>query len=213
MIHYACLLALGAALTHPAPPPAPAAPLPLRVGAVSDYAGTLDAASRDWLCALSDSLPGVDLAVAILPAAGTASPTQAAQALAAQWRLGRGFPRGGVLVAFYLAERTVQVVPRGAAANRLAADTCRTISHQIIAPYCRQQRFGDGAVAGCYAISRTLGADPVALTGRAAPALDPGERTGLSTKTVLQVLGITLLLPLLVVGALVARQWWRYGII
>ena len=166
-------------LPAPARPPLPGdrgpvltMPLPLRVGAVSDYTGALDRASRDWLTTLAGNLPGADLAVAFLPGAGPPGPAAASRALAAHWRLGRGFPAGGVLVAFYLGERTVQVVPCGPARYRLPQDTCRVIARQVIAPYCRQGRFGDGAVAGCYAVTRLLGANPVGLTGQLAPSLD-----------------------------------------
>ncbi len=177
----------------------PAPPLPLRVGAVSDYTGSLDPATRDWLAELAGHLEGVDLAVAILPAAGEAGPRRAAHGLAESWRLGRGFPGGGVLVAFYLAERSVQVIPRGRAAHRLNADTAHAIGRLVIAPYCRQERLGEGAVAGCYSIARSLGRDPVALTGRPGPLLEkPDSRVFLHDAA--RIVAIAAALPLAAVA-------------
>lgn len=162
-------------LLLPAMPPAPALaggePLPRPQGYVSDYAGVLDAAERarlEELAARLERETTAQLAVVTVRSASPDDPKAYAVRLFEAWGIGQKGKDNGVLILLALDERRVEVEVGYGLESILPDGRVGRILDDHVVPRCREQKYGEGLLAGAAAIAGIVTEE----SGRRVPPAD-----------------------------------------
>jgi len=128
-------------------------------GYVSDFAGVLDAASRDSLEALAAELrekTGAELAVATTPNLGDDDIDAAAVDLFKAWGVGSKSKDEGVLILLAQQERRVRIEVGYGLEGILPDGLCGSIIRHVMAPDLSAERYGPGLLQGARAVVPAL---------------------------------------------------------
>ena len=160
-------------------PDAAAKTWPKPQGFVSDFAGIVDAASRDSIDALATELQektGAELAVVTLPDLGGDEIEPQAVDLFKAWGIGSKGKDEGVLILLAWKERRVRIEVGYGLEGILPDGLCGSIIRNVMAPELGQGRVGPGLQHGAAAVVGVIAKDRgVTITGALpAPSEDDG---------------------------------------
>jgi len=187
-------------------------------GYASDFAGVLDAASRDSIEALAAELrekTGAELAVATTPDLGDDDIDAAAVDLFKAWGVGSKSKDEGVLILLAEKERRVRIEVGYGLEGILPDGLCGSIIRHVMAPDLSAGRYGPGLLQGARAVVGVIAKDRgVAITGAIQPPSEDDERGGGMTPR--SVFMIALLIAIVLSNILRAgarRRGWmgRWG--
>jgi len=159
-------------------------------GYVSDFAGVLDAASRDSIEALAAELrekTGAELAVATTPDLGDDDIDAAAVDLFKAWGVGSKSKDEGVLILLAQQERRVRIEVGYGLEGILPDGLCGSIIRHVMAPDLSAGRYGPGLLQGARAVVGVIARDRgVAITGAIQPPSED-ERGGVTPRSVFMI--------------------------
>jgi uncharacterized protein len=143
-----CAIPLWAAPHYPSP-----------TGYVTDAANVIDASSRQTLeQQLSDfeKKTSMEIAVATVPSLEGETVEDYAVALFKQWSIGKKGKDNGILLLVAPVEHKVRIEVGYGLESVLPDGLCGQIIREDMTPLFRQQRYGDGIIAGVQSIQKVL---------------------------------------------------------
>lgn len=157
---YRCLLLYGLLVLYLFPRSASAGiSLPKPDGWVSDYAGLLDASTKNRLEQLLTEVNqegGVEIAVVTIPTLGGQSVEEAAVELFAAWRIGKKGKDEGVLLLVAPKERKLRIEVGYGLEGTIPDGLAGEIIRDTITPRFRQGRFAEGIETGIARIVESI---------------------------------------------------------
>src|SRR5574337_1667407 len=133
--------------------------IPTPVGWVSDYAGLLDASTKNRLEQLLKEVnqeAGVEIAVVTIPTLGGQSVEEAAVELFAAWGIGKKGKDEGVLLLVAPKERKIRIEVGYGLEGTIPDGLAGEIIRDTITPRFREGRFAEGVEAGITRIIETI---------------------------------------------------------
>lgn len=157
--------------------PASAREWPKPLGHLSDFAGAVDAVSRDSieaLCRELDEKTGAEVAVVTLTDLGGQTIDPVATDLFQAWGIGKKGKDDGVLILLAMRERRVRIEAGYGVEGILPDGLCGSIVRRVMGPELAAGKIGPGLLRGAQAVAGVIARDRgVALTGAIADI--PGE--------------------------------------
>ena len=157
---------------------------PAPQGWVNDFAQVLDAATKEKLSALLADLERrttVEMAVAVVPSTAPFTPKQYATALFNRWGTGKRASDNGVLILLAVQDRRVEVETGYGVEGILPDGRVGAIIRSLMLPYFRDNRWGEGLLAGVQELARILRTEYQPPAAPAAPARPASRGLGLVT--------------------------------
>ncbi|HEY2924497.1 MAG TPA: TPM domain-containing protein [Candidatus Eisenbacteria bacterium] len=195
-------------------PDASAREWPKPRGAVSDFAGVVDPASRDSIEALARELrekTEAELAVVTLTDLGGEEIEPAAVDLFEAWGIGKKGKDEGVLILLASKERRVRIEVGYGLEGILPDGLCGSIIRRVMAPELGAGNIGRGLLRGAAAVAGVIAKDRgVAITGALPmPDADSGQGLDQNTLFLIAFLVAVILSALLRAGS--SRRGWMNG--
>ena len=156
-------------------------------GYVNDFAGAMDAASRDSIDALARELrqkTGAELAVVTTPDLGGEEIEPAAVDLFKAWGIGSKGKDEGVLILLAQKERRVRIEVGYGLEGILPDGLCGSIIRRVMAPDLAQGRTGTGLLRGARSVAGVVARDRgVEITGALPLPSDEGDGGTVNPRT------------------------------
>ena len=145
-------------------------------GWVTDVAQVLDTATEEKLRALLADLERrttVEMAVVVVPSTAPLTPKQYATELYNRWGIGKRGPDNGVLLLLAVQDRRIEVETGYGVEGILPDGRVGAIIRSTMLPHFRNNRWGEGLLAGVQELAQILYAEYQAPAAPTAPARPP----------------------------------------
>jgi uncharacterized protein len=181
-----CLVPVVAALAE--------RPIPKPEGLVNDYARVIPPAYAEKIAAVTGELlqkTGIPVVVVTMPDIGGAEYNAYANRLYAEWGIGKKGEDKGVLIFVTVKERKMRIETGYGVEGILPDGLVGEIRDRYMVPYLKEDKFGEGLLAGASAVSRIIAEDAgVELAGRMPETPPKKKGSGFSLLPILVIVFI-----------------------
>ena len=172
-------------------------PFPKPEGLVNDFAHVISPAYKQKIAAVTGALlqkTGIPIVVVTMPDIGGAEYNDYANRLYSAWGIGKKGEDKGVLIFVAVKERKMRIETGYGVEGILPDGLVGEIRDRYITPYLKQDKFGEGLLAGASAVARVIAkASGIELSGQA-PENSNKEEPGFSFLFILILLIVFMLI-------------------
>ena len=173
-------------------------PFPKPKGLVNDFANVISPAYKQKITAITGALfqkTGIPIVVVTMPDIGGAEYNDYANRLYKAWGIGKKEEDKGVLIFVAVKERKMRIETGYGVEGILPDGLVGEIRDRYMIPFLRQDKFGEGLLAGALAVARVVAkASGIELSGQMPKKPGKKKATGFSLFPILIILIIVMLI-------------------
>jgi len=190
VIFLLCLIPIFSALAE--------RPFPKPKGLVNDFANVISPAYKQKITAITGALfqkTGIPIVVVTMPDIGGAEYNDYANRLYKSWGIGKKEEDKGVLIFVAVKERKMRIETGYGVEGILPDGLVGEIRDRYMIPFLRQDKFGEGLLAGALAVARVVAkASGIELSGQMPKKPGKKKAAGFSLFPILIILIIVMLI-------------------
>ena len=173
-------------------------PFPKPVGLVNDFAHVIPQSYKQKIAAVTGTLlqkTGITVVVVTMPDIGGAEYNDYANRLYGAWGIGKKGEDKGVLIFVTVKERKMRIETGYGVEGILPDGLVGEIRDRYMVPYLKQDKFGEGLLAGTLAVSQIIAKDAgIQLTGQMPKKPVKKKTAGFSLFPILIILIIVMMI-------------------